>query len=73
MPHIIVKMHKGRTEEMKQAMVEKMREAVVETIGCPENVVTFAVEDYEPSDFKELFKKDVAETKGTLYFVNEKN
>lgn len=73
MPHITVKMYKGRTPEMKAEMVEKIRQAVFETIKCPINVISLAVEEYDPAEWPEVFEKetDRNKAKGELYFVKE--
>lgn len=45
MPYVTVKMLEGRTEEQKQALVEKVTAAVVETANAPaEKVVVFIEE-----------------------------
>ena len=42
MPYVTVKMLKGRTEEQKKALVEKVTDAVVETTGASKEKVTFS-------------------------------
>ncbi|MDE5414650.1 2-hydroxymuconate tautomerase [Alkalihalobacterium chitinilyticum] len=45
MPYITVKMLEGRNEEQKRALVERVTEAVSETVNAPkENIVVFIEE-----------------------------
>ena len=45
MPYVTVKMLKGRTEEQKKALVEKVTDAVVETTGASKEKVTVFIEE----------------------------
>ncbi|WP_236035094.1 2-hydroxymuconate tautomerase [Alkalihalobacterium elongatum] len=45
MPYVTVKMLEGRNEEQKRALVEKVTDAVSETVNAPkENIVVFIEE-----------------------------
>lgn len=50
MPHISVKMLKGRTDEQKKLAADKVAEALYEAIGCSKDHITVTVEDYTPED-----------------------
>ena len=45
MPYVTVKMLKGRTEDQKKALVEKVTDAVVETTGASKETVTVFIEE----------------------------
>ncbi len=45
MPYVTVKMLEGRSEEQKQAMVEKVTEAVSETSGAPKDKIVVFIEE----------------------------
>ena len=45
MPYVTVKMLKGRTEEQKKALVEKVTDAIVETTGASKEKVTVFIEE----------------------------
>ncbi|KQT62574.1 MULTISPECIES: tautomerase family protein [unclassified Aureimonas] len=53
MPHVIVKLTAGRSEEMKQALAQKLAEALTTTIGCGAEVVSVAIEDVPIADWTE--------------------
>ena len=42
MPHISVKMLRGRTNEQKELIVKKLSDALCEAIGCSESHVSVA-------------------------------
>ncbi|MBQ8786667.1 MAG: tautomerase family protein [Oscillospiraceae bacterium] len=51
MPHISVKMLKGRTEEQKKAAAEKLTAALCEALGCGDSHVTVTVEDFTAEEW----------------------
>lgn len=59
MPHISVKMYKGRTEEQKKKLSEAVKAAVMDAIGCAGDYVSVAVEEYDPKDWKPVFDKEI--------------
>ena len=61
MPHITIKMLKGRTDEQKKLASEKLASALVEAIGCNPTHVSVSVEDFTPEEWQEQYKKEVAE------------
>jgi len=68
MPHIIVKMYKGRSEDMKKDMVEKVTKAITESLSVNESSVSIAIEEYEPEKWgKEVYEPDIVGKSETLY------
>jgi 4-oxalocrotonate tautomerase len=51
MPHVVVKLAEGRSEEMKQALAHKVAEALTSTIGCGAEAVSIAIEDVPMADW----------------------
>ena len=51
MPHVIVKLHPGRTEEQKSRLAEKIVKDVMEIADCPEKSVSVAFEEVAPEDW----------------------
>jgi 4-oxalocrotonate tautomerase len=51
MPYITVKMLKGRTEDQKKALVEKVTTAVSETTGAPEEKIVVFIEEMNKGDY----------------------
>lgn len=67
MPHISVKMMKGRTEEQKKALALALEKTLSETLGCSTTWVTVSIEDYNGEQWQEVFKKEVTENKEHIY------
>jgi 4-oxalocrotonate tautomerase len=68
MPHIIVKLYPGRSEEQKNQLVEKIVKDVVTIAKCEENAVSVAIEEVDPNDWAELvYKPDILEKAHTLH------
>lgn len=61
MPHITIKMLKGRTQEQKKIAAEKLTQALVEAIGCTESHVSVSVEDFTAEQWQEQYRIEVAE------------
>ncbi|SEO22566.1 4-oxalocrotonate tautomerase [Amphibacillus marinus] len=51
MPYITVKLLEGRTTAQKQALVEKVTDAVVETTGASKEKVVVFIEDMKPEHY----------------------
>lgn len=68
MPHVIVKIWPGRTEEQKEALTKKIQEAVQETMGSKERSISIAIEEVPEEDWmSEVFNPDIIDKKHTLY------
>lgn len=62
MPHITIKMLKGRTDEQKQLAAEKVAAALVDAIGCNGDHISVAVEDFTPQEWQDVFREEVTES-----------
>ena len=62
MPHIIIKMLKGRTDEQKTMAAEKVAAALTDAIGCDPKHISVSVEDYTPQQWQDVFRADVTES-----------
>ena len=68
MPHLIVKLHSGRSEELKKRLAEAVTLAVTSTLGLSEATVSVALEEFSPERWAEdVYKPDILEGKGTIY------
>lgn len=68
MPHIIIKMYPGRTEEQKRNLVDRITRAVIDTINAPEASISVGVEEILPELWEEEVKgPDILGKKDTLY------
>jgi 4-oxalocrotonate tautomerase len=68
MPHVIVKLYPGRTEEQKRRLTEAIVRDVVEIAKCAEKSVSVALEEVHPDDWTEkVYTPDILNGSGTLY------
>lgn len=68
MPHIVVKLWPGRSEEQKQALARRITEAVMETMGASESSVSVAIEETPSAEWpKTVYKPEIYDQWETLY------
>lgn len=70
MPHITIKMLKGRTDEQKTLAGIKVAEALADTIGCDPTHISVSVEDFTPTEWQDIYKHDVEENKNIVLQPN---
>jgi len=51
MPNIKIDMIEGRTDEQKEALIKEVAEAVVRSIGAPEESIRIMVQEYSNRDW----------------------
>ncbi len=68
MPHIIVKLGSGRTDEQKAGLAEAITQTIVKTLDIDEASVSVAIEDVDPSDWTEkVYKPDILGNPAAIY------
>lgn len=68
MPHIVIKMMKGRTEPQKQALATAVAEAVSSTLGCGDDAVSVAIEDVaQDAWMDDVYGPDIQDRADTIY------
>ena len=50
MPHIIVKLYPGRSEEQKKALAKEIVKSVAQIAVCEQKSISVAFEEVEPDD-----------------------
>ena len=67
MPHIIVKMFPGRSDEQKNQFAEKIADEAVKILECTMDSVSVSVEEIDKSEWKEkVFIPDIREKQENL-------
>lgn len=62
MPHVILKIACGKSDEEKTALAMALTEAVTKTLACNETFVSVAIEDVEVSNWTDqVFIPEIAE------------
>jgi 4-oxalocrotonate tautomerase len=68
MPHIIVKLYPGRSEEQKKQLSDAIVNDVVAIAKCEEKAVSVAIEEIQPEAWAEkVYRPDIIEKEKTLY------
>ncbi|MCW5706376.1 tautomerase family protein [Shinella sp.] len=68
MPHVILKMIEGRSEEQKRALAEALTQAVTASLGCGEDLVSVAIEDVKDEEWMaRVFVPDIQQRSDTIY------
>jgi 4-oxalocrotonate tautomerase len=68
MPHIIVKLYPGRSEEQKTRLAEAIVKDVVAIAKCEEKTVSVAIEEIQPETWaEEVYRPDILDKPETLY------
>jgi 4-oxalocrotonate tautomerase len=68
MPHVIVKLHPGRSEEQKKQLAEAIAKNVMEIAKCEERVVSVAFEEIESHEWAEkVYRPDILNNEANLY------
>ncbi len=70
MPHFIVKLFPGKSDEQKKALTAKIVEAAKETLEVEEGVISLNFEEVTPDDWEaKVTKPDILPNKDSLYKV----
>lgn len=68
MPHVVVKLYPGRSEDRKQKLAEAIAEQVVAIAQCKPSSVSVAIDEVEPEDWaQQVYKPDVLGKTDQLY------
>jgi len=68
MPHVIVKMYAGRSEQQKAKLAEAITKTVMTALNQSEDAVSVGLEDIAPKDWTEkVYKPDILGKPGTIY------
>jgi len=68
MPHVIVKLWPGKSEQQKARLAEKIVEDVTTVLNYGEESVSVAFEEVEPQDWAaKVYKPDIIRNSDRLY------
>lgn len=68
MPHVIVKLYPGRSDEKKILLADEIVKDVAAIAGCEEKSVSVAFEEIKPEDWAEkVYRPDILNKQETLY------
>jgi 4-oxalocrotonate tautomerase len=68
MPHVIVKLYPGRSQEQKQLLAEELTKVVMATLGSKKEAISVGIEDVPQADWAKLVHEpDVVAKPDTIY------
>ncbi len=68
MPHIMIKMFPGRSEEQKQDLCRSITDDLVRIVKCEEKSVSITIEEISPQEWKDkVYIPDIIGKEGFLY------
>jgi 4-oxalocrotonate tautomerase len=68
MPHVIVKLLPGRSEQQKAKLAEEVSEAVMTALDCDESSVSVAIEEVPSGDWTErVYRPDIIGNMDRVY------
>jgi len=68
MPHVIVKLWPGKSEQQKAQLAEKIARDVMEVLHYGEESVSVSMEEVAPEDWAErVYQRDIINTRGKGY------
>jgi 4-oxalocrotonate tautomerase len=68
MPHLVVKLYSGRSEQQKAKLAKEVTKAVTTVLKCGEESVSVGIEDVEPGAWAEkVYRPDILGKPGTIY------
>jgi 4-oxalocrotonate tautomerase len=68
MPHVIVKLWPGKSEQRKARLAERIAQDVMDVLGYGEESVSVAMEEVEPQDWAaKVYKPDIVNKPKQIY------
>jgi 4-oxalocrotonate tautomerase len=68
MPHVVVKLGPGKSEQQKSRLAEEITKAVMSILNYGEESVSVAIEEVKPQDWEEkVYRPEVVGKWDTLY------
>jgi 4-oxalocrotonate tautomerase len=68
MPHVIVKLYSGRSEQQKTRLAEAISAAVMAALKCDEESVSIGIVDVKPQDWTEkVYMPDIVKNPDIIY------
>lgn len=68
MPHVVVKLYSGRSEQQKSKLAQEITKAVMSSLGNDEEAVSVGIEDVEQERWVEgVYVPEILGKKQTIY------
>lgn len=67
MPHISVKMLKGRTDDQKQKLVNELKNTLKDVLGVSDASISVSIQDYTAQEWQDQFKAEITDNMQNLW------
>ena len=67
MPHIGIKMLKGRTQEQKEKLAAALVRTLTKELGCSEHYVTCTIADFDAVQWQKVFEEEVTQKQDKVF------
>jgi len=68
MPHVIIKLWPGKSEQQKKKLAEEVTKAVMSTLNYGEESVSVGIEEVKPQDWTDqVYKPDILGKREIIY------
>jgi 4-oxalocrotonate tautomerase len=68
MPHIIVKLYPGRTEDLKKTLAKEITKTLIKVLNSKDSAISVGIEDVEPTEWAEkVHQPDIVLKINTIY------
>jgi 4-oxalocrotonate tautomerase len=68
MPHVIVKLYPGRSEQLKTQLAQELSKSVMNVLSFGEEAVSVAIEEIQPQDWaKKVYQPDILDHPERVY------
>lgn len=68
MPHVIVKLYSGRSEQDKGRLADEIAKAVKTVLNYGDASISVGIEDVDPEDWaEEVYRPNIMGKQGTIY------
>ena len=68
MPHVVIKLYAGRSDQEKQRLADEVAKAVISVLGSSEASVSVGIEDVAPEQWREtVYGPEILGKAGTLW------
>lgn len=61
MPHISVKMLKGRTEAQKEKLAQELAKTLKNVLGVGDTHISVSVQDYTAQEWQDVFRQEITD------------
>lgn len=68
MPHVVVKLYTGRSDQQKKELADEIVKTIMSTLGNSEDSISVAIEDVNKEDWaSKVYKPEIEGKQDTLF------